>query len=107
VDRVVIAGRILDPDRIVQNFAGHVIVDLTDAAAEFGARLKPRLRTAIQSERAAGIQGAGLGLDVDDPGRAQAVLRRQRAGDQRHGIGEARLQRLAEDIDALRQLNPV
>ena len=54
-----------------------------------------------------GVECPGLGLDVDNAGGAQAVLRRQRAGDQRHGIGEPRLQRLAEDIDPLRQLNPV
>ena len=34
-------------------------------------------------------------------------MRLQGAGNQRHGIGEARLQRLAEDIDPLRQLHSV
>jgi len=41
------------------------------------------------------------------PAGAQTVLRRKSAGDQRHGVGEPRLERLAKDVDPLRQLNPV
>src|SRR4029077_3691545 len=44
---------------------------------------------------------------IDKPGGAQPILRRQRAGYQRHRVGEPRLQRLSEDIDPLRQLNSV
>src|SRR6202048_305868 len=46
VDRVFAAGRIFDPDRVVQKFAGHVIIDLTDDTAEFDARLQPALLAA-------------------------------------------------------------
>ncbi len=34
-------------------------------------------------------------------------MRRQCTGDQRHRVGEPGLQRLPENVDALRQLNPV
>ncbi len=87
----------------MEHFAGKVVVDLANASAPFGARLKRRLLSAIEGERTARVQGPGLGLDVDDAGCAQAKLRRQRAGDQRHGIGQPGLQRLTEDVDALGQ----
>ena len=39
---------------------------------------------AVHATRAAGLQQAALGGQIDDAGSAQAVLRRQRAGDQTH-----------------------
>jgi len=107
VDGGIAAGRVLDPDPVVQDFAGDVVIDLSDAAAELGTRLIPRLRAAIERDRAAWSQRPGLRLNIDDTSGPQTVLCRQRAGDQRHGIGKPRLQCLAEDIDALRELNPV
>jgi hypothetical protein len=47
MDREFAAGRVLDPDVIAKIFAGHVIIDLTDDAAELGAWLKPPLLAAI------------------------------------------------------------
>ena len=102
VDRNIAAGRVLDADRVVQEFAGGVIIDLANASAPFGARLKPRVRAAIHGGRAAWVQRPGLGLDVDDAGGAQPVLRGQSAGDQRHRVGEPRLQDLSEEVDPLR-----
>ncbi len=107
MDRVAGRRRVLDPQGILQVFAGRVIIDLADAAAPFRTRVDRRLRAAIHRHRTARIERPGLGLDVDDPGGAQPVLRRQCAGDQRHRIGEPGLQRLAEDIDPLGQLNSV
>jgi hypothetical protein len=51
-------------------------------AAIFRARLKGRLLSAVEREIAARIEHAGLGLDIDDAGGAQTLLRRQGAGDQ-------------------------
>ena len=101
------ARRVLDPDVVVEKFAGYVVIDLADRTAEFEARLDPRLLAAICGDRAAGRERAGLGLDIDDPGAPQPILRRQRAGNQRDGIGKPRLERLAEHVDPFRQLNPV
>src|SRR6201984_320708 len=86
---------------------GRVIIDLPNPAAPFGARLKRALLPAIERRRAPRIEGPGLGLDIDNAGGAQPVLRRKAAGDQRHRIGKSSLQRLSEDVDPLRQLNPV
>ena len=47
VNRVFAARRVLDPDIVVKKFAGHVIINLTNGAAEFHARLNPRLLAAI------------------------------------------------------------
>jgi hypothetical protein len=65
------------------------------------------VRAAIHRHRAARVDRAGLGLDIDDAGGTEAVLRRQCPGDQRDRVGEAGLQRLAEHIDAFRQLHAV
>ena len=92
VDRVFASSRVLDPDRVVKKFAGCVVIDLADGAAELDARLNPRLLAAIERDRAAGGERSGLGLDVDDAGSAQPILRRQSSGDQRYGIGEPRLE---------------
>ncbi len=50
---------------------------------------------------------AGLGLDVDNPCRAQAVFRRQGAGDQLHAGGQARAEGLTEHAEAFGQDHPV
>ena len=107
VQRVEARGGVLDADGVVEVVASNEIIDLADTPAIFEARLQPAPATAVHRDRAAGFERAGLGLDVDDAGGAEAVLRRQRAGDQRHRVGEASLQRLAEDVDPLRQLHPV
>jgi hypothetical protein len=70
-------------------------------------RLYPTVLTAIERDRKAGIGASGPDLDVNDAGGLETVLRRQRAGDQRHRIGEARGDRLAEDRKALGQLHAV
>src|SRR5262249_55674310 len=61
----------------------------------------------VEVERAAGIRESGLGLDLDDAGRAESVLRRQRAGQKVDRVGEAGRQGLGETGDALRQRDPV
>ena len=104
MDRVLAAGRVLDPDRVVKKFAGYVVIDLADGAAEFDAWLNPRLLAAVCRDRATRRERPGLGLDVDDAGGAQAVLRRQSPRDQRCGMATAS-RRLAEALIP-RQLNP-
>ena len=76
--------RVLDADAVVQELAGGEVVDLAGAAAIGEGRLQPVARAAVMDDLGAGIGGARLQRDVDDAGRAEAVLRRQGAGDQRH-----------------------
>src|SRR5207253_10427202 len=56
VDRDIAGGRVLDPDRVVQPFAGGVVIDLADASAEFGARLQPGVRATVHGGRTARVQ---------------------------------------------------
>ncbi len=58
------------------------------------------MAAAIDRQIAAGREHAGLSLDVDDAGGAQAVLGGQRAGDQLQRADEARIEGLAEHRDA-------
>ncbi len=60
------------------------------------------MAAAVDTDLAAALEAA-LGGDVDDPGGPQAVLGRQRAGDQVDVAGEAGAEGLAEHGDALRQ----
>jgi hypothetical protein len=53
------------------------------------------------------LVGARLDADVDHAGRAQAILCRQCAGDQRQRVGDAWREDLAEEREALRQLHAV
>ena len=54
-----------------------------------------------------GLVVAGLGLDVHHAGGLEPILRRQRTGDQRHAVGKAGLERLAEHRQPLRQFDAV
>ena len=102
-----LAVGILDAAVVVQAIAGHEIIHRTAVAAIFEARLQPVPRSAIHRDLATGIGDAGLGLDVDDAGGLEAILGRQRAGDQRQAAGEAFFDRLAEDRQPFRQLHAV
>src|SRR5438132_191450 len=104
---MIAALRVLDADRVAQRLASDEVIELPDPATIFEAWLDPAVLAAIERRRAAGVETAGLGLDVDDAGGTETVLRRQCAGDQRYRIGQPCLQRLAEDIDALGQLHAI
>ena len=62
---------------------------------------------AIDADAAAVVEGIGPGLDVDHAGGAQAILRRQRAGDQRHVSDQRGIEDLAEAADAVRHHDSV
>ncbi len=69
-------------------------------AAVFGAGLVHVVTAAIDRHVAAGLEAA-LGGDVDDPGGAQAILRRQGAGEQVDVGRQAGAEGLAEHRQAL------
>ena len=50
---------------------------------------------AVDADAAAGQRRSALGSDVNDAGRMQAVLSRQRAGDQLHAADEGGLENSA------------
>ena len=70
-------------------------------AAIFEAGAVGVVTAAIDFAGAAVFKRAAFGLNIHHAGRAEAVLRRQGAGDELHGIHEARVQFLAETGDAL------
>ena len=99
--------RVLDAEPVVQELSGDEVVDLAIAAAVGAGGLRIVARAAGDREIGAGIAGARLHPDVDDARRAQAVLRRQRPGQQRHRVDRACHQELAEARQAVRQLHAV
>ena len=99
--------RVLDADAVVQELADGEIVDRAGAAAILKGRLHPVVRAARDRGLGAGIGRARLERDVDDAGRAEAVLRRQRAGDQRQLWANRGVRALAEQRQAFGQLHAV
>ena len=92
---------------LVEKVSGDVIIVAVDRAAVFGARMQCLVAPAIHRDQAAGGEQPTLGLDVDDARGAEAVLRRQGAGDQVEGVGEARAQALAEKAQPRGEADPV
>ena len=95
------------PTPAMQELAGREIVEDARAAAVGQRGLLVVVRARRRRCLGAGIGGAGLQRDVDDTGLAEAVLRGQRAGDQREVARELRGQRLAEQRQSLGELHAV
>ena len=85
----------------------HEVAEVALRSAVLEARLRRSALPAVKIDVGQVVERAVLGLDIDDSGRAQAVFRRQRAGQQADRLGEARTQHLAETRDALGELDPV
>ncbi len=107
MDRRPCRRRILDADAVADVLADGEVVDVAAAAAILRRRLHPVVRSAHERGLGAGIGRARLDPDVDDACGTQAILRRQRAGEQRERIGEARRQDLAEERQPFRQLHAI
>ncbi|MBW8760357.1 MAG: hypothetical protein JF586_22435 [Burkholderiales bacterium] len=101
VQRIRAAVRRLHAEVARKRISRDEVVHVARAARVVDAGLDGAVAAAVDRDGPAGLDRVGLRLDVDDAGRAQAVLRRQGAGDQRHRLDQARIQRLAEDADAL------
>src|SRR6202030_4158799 len=87
--------------------AGDIVVGLALNPAIFEARRDSLPAAAVDADAAAGQRRSALGSDVDDAGRMQAVLSRQRAGEQAHVADEGGLKYLREAGDAVGQQNSV
>ena len=107
MDGVVGRGRVFDADAAAEIATRDVILGLSDRAAIFGRGRDGAVAAAIDADAAAVVEGVGLGLDVEHARRAQAILRRQRAGDQRQAADDAGVDDLAERADAVRQHDAV
>src|SRR5450432_3901935 len=93
----------LDAEIIAQKVPGDEVVESAFAAAVVKARLDCAMAAAVNRHRAARIDDSAFGFQVDDAGGAQAVLRRQCAGNESHRGNESGIERLTEYTDALRQ----
>ena len=80
---------------------------LSDRAAVFDARRERTAAAAVDADVAGIVEGVAARPDVEDAGRAQAVLRRQRSGDQRHVADQRGIEERAEAADAVGQHDAV
>ena len=102
VDRAARRGRVLDADVVAQERTCDKVAERPLGAAQFGVGLAVAAAAAEHPHAAAVLKRIALGADVDDCCRAVAVLRWQCAGQDADAVGEARLERLAEAADRLR-----
>ena len=107
VQRIARVLRIFHAQRIAQVAAGQIVIELADAAEQFGARFDMVVAANQDADAPARRQAALLGFDIDDAGRAQAELGRQGAGHEIGLVNQASVDRLAEAADAFRQLHAV
>ncbi len=107
VDRAAAGRRVLDAEIAAEVAAGDEILRLANGAAVFEARRHGAVAAAIDADAAAVVEGIRLGLDIEHAGGAQAVLRRQRAGEQRHAADDPGVDDLPERADAVREHDAV
>ena len=103
-----VGGRVLEAKEVLEFAGGEEIFGLAGLAAIFDRRRDRALAAPIDADRALIRIGAEVfRSDVEDGGVVKPVLGRQCAGDERHLADEARLQKLAEPGDTIRQDNAV
>ena len=107
VQRIEARRRVLDALVAGEIAAGDEILGLADGAAVFEFRRDGLPAAAVDADAAAVVERAALGGDVDEAGGAQAVLRRQSAGDELEIADQPGLQHLAEPRDAVGQQDAV
>src|SRR4029077_2666756 len=72
--------RRLDAEIVADEVSGDKVSVVTAAASIVEARLDRVVAPAVQRDLPARLQGAAFGLQIDDAGAAQPVLRRQAPG---------------------------
>ena len=103
--RIQARSRIFDAEDILQISAGEEIFGAARDAAVLDIGVDGLAAAPVNPDRSAVVKGRRL--YVDDTGGAQAVLRRQRARDEGQAADEARIQKLAEGAEPVRQQNVV
>ena len=101
MQRVLRGRRVLDADVVLEIGAGEEVLQVAAGAADLQARLDMAAAADRQVEAAFVRHVRALGANVDHAGGAVAVLRRQRAGQHRHLVGEAGVEHLPEAADRL------
>src|SRR6185312_15183274 len=103
VDRVARRRRVLDADVALKIAAGEEPAPGAVRAVQLEARIQRAERAGRQTDVAAvAFVRARFRRDVDDAGGAVAVLRGEGAGQEREAVYDARIERLPEAADALR-----
>src|SRR5271166_929075 len=100
-------GGILDAERVMGEIAFDVPDPFALAAAVLEGGFHVAVAPTVERDRAAGIAGAILCLDVNDPGGLEAELRRQRPIDQLEAADKTAVQLKAESGDPLRQQDAI
>src|SRR5262249_31723481 len=101
---------ILDAEIALKITPGEEIAPLPDSAAELQGGFDRTETAAVHRQFIVNLLAAVLGRDVDDSGGAKAVLRGQRARDERKRLNEPHVKFLAEAGNSLGQehvVNPV
>ena len=99
-------NRIFQSDIALEEAPGEEILGLADLAAILEARREGLSRAAIDA-RSPAVEGIVAGLDVEHARGAQAKLRRQRAGDQRHVADQRGVEKRAKAGNTVRQHDAV
>jgi hypothetical protein len=107
VDRFVGWCGIFYAEIVLQKAPGHEVLGLPDRAAIFRTCRDGAVAAAIDADAAGVVEGVGLGLDVQHACGAQAVLRRQRTGEQGKAADDAGIEDLAKGADAVGQHDAV
>src|SRR5205823_7601439 len=100
VDRIAAAGRIFNPNAVMQITGRNVGAEFSGHVPELEARLDCVETSHVDGSFACLEGGSALRVDVDYAGVAKTELRRQRAGDERDVIGETSLEFLAKTRNA-------
>src|SRR5215831_6697874 len=99
MDRIPVRRRVLQVDVALEETSGEKVLRLPGGAAVLDERRECAAAAAINADIAGIVEGVAARLDVEDPGCAQPVLRRQRTSDQREIADQRGVEERAEAAD--------
>ena len=107
VNRVFAGGGIFNAETVLLETAVQEVIPFPLRAAVFKTRPQRVIAAAVHFRFTAVLERAALRMDVHDASGAKAISRRQRTGDQLHGVHETRVELQAKPRDAFRQQHVV